>query len=60
VGLSVALPPGVRLLGPEDGLPALPELEIGLLRHPGPVAEALARHIRVGLQDSPSVSARAA
>jgi len=60
VGLSVALPPGVRLLGPEDGLPVLPELEIGLLRHPGPVAEALAQHIRAGLRDVPGVSARAA
>lgn len=60
VGLSVALPPALRLLGPEDGMPALPELEIALLQHPGAVAEALANHIRRGFNGGAEVSARAA
>jgi DNA-binding transcriptional LysR family regulator len=49
VGLSVQPPPGLRLLGPEDGLPALPELEIAMVRRAGlPVADALAERIRCG------------
>ncbi len=49
VGLSVQPPPGLRLLGPEDGLPALPELEIAMVRRSGlPVADALAERIRAG------------
>ncbi|WP_245615230.1 LysR substrate-binding domain-containing protein [Muricoccus aerilatus] len=60
VGLSVALPPGLRLLGPEDGMPDLPELEIALLRHPGAGAEALAEHIRRGFAARPEPNARAA
>ena len=60
VGLSVALPAGLRLLGPEEGMPELPELEIGVLQHPGAVADALANHIRAGFQDQPPASARRA
>ena len=60
VGLSMALPPGLRLLGPEDGMPDLPELEIAMLRHPGPGAEALADHIRRGFLSRPGATARAA
>lgn len=49
VGLSVSPSPGLRLLGPEDGLPALPELEIAMVRRAGvPVADALAERIRMG------------
>ena len=59
VGLSVTLPPGLRLLGPEDGMPALPELEIALVAHPGAAAAALAEHIRTGFR-SPPTAARAA
>ena len=60
VGLSVSLPAGLRLLGPEDGMPALPDLEIALLRHPGAAAEALAEHIRAGFRTPSAVGARAA
>jgi DNA-binding transcriptional LysR family regulator len=60
VGLTAALPAGLRLLGPEDGMPDLPELEIALLRHPGAAAEALADHIRQGFRDPSLASARAA
>ncbi|MBW8271489.1 hypothetical protein [Caldovatus aquaticus] len=46
------LPPGLRRLGAEEGLPPLPEFTIELL--PGqdrtPVAEALARHIEEGFR----------
>ncbi|MBP0496361.1 LysR substrate-binding domain-containing protein [Pararoseomonas indoligenes] len=59
VGLSASLPPGLRLLGQEDGMPALPELEIALVSHPGAAAEALAEHIRRGFR-SPPATARAA
>ena len=60
VGLTAALPPGLRLLGPEDGMPALPELEIAMLRHPGAAAEALADHIRQGFRGGDGLGARAA
>jgi DNA-binding transcriptional LysR family regulator len=40
------LPPGLRVLGPPDGLPPLPEFTIELLSGPPfPVGVALARHI---------------
>jgi len=47
VGLPGPLPPGLRWLGAEDGLPRLPDFAIALLTNEpvGPVAEALARHI---------------
>jgi len=57
VGLSAALPPGLRLLGPEDGLPTLPELEIVLLHHAGAAAEALAGSIRAGFRDPSALAA---
>ncbi|WP_073140697.1 LysR substrate-binding domain-containing protein [Muricoccus roseus] len=60
VGLSVALPAGLRLLSPEDGMPDLPELEIALLQHPGAAAAALADHIRAGFGEQSGFSARAA
>ncbi|TPG45752.1 LysR family transcriptional regulator [Roseomonas nepalensis] len=60
VGLSIALPPGLRLLGKEEGMPELPDLEIALLRHPGAAAEALADHIRRGFIARPNTAARAA
>jgi DNA-binding transcriptional LysR family regulator len=60
VGLSVSLPSGLRLLGAEDGMPELPDLEIAMLRHPGAPAEALARHIRSGFRTPGGVTARAA
>jgi DNA-binding transcriptional LysR family regulator len=59
VGLSEALPAGLRLLGPEDGMPALPELEIVLLHRAGAAAEALAGHIRAGFR-APAAVPRAA
>ena len=49
--MPAPLPPGLRLLGPEEGLPELPQFDIGLLRGPGPpVAEALAQRIKAGFQ----------
>lgn len=46
VGLAGPLPPGLRVLGPEEGLPPLPEFEIALAqRAETPGARALARHI---------------
>jgi hypothetical protein len=52
LAVTVSMPgpllPGLRVLGPEDGLPPLPEFGIVLLvggAGAGPVAEALARHI---------------
>ncbi|WP_426956725.1 LysR substrate-binding domain-containing protein [Muricoccus radiodurans] len=51
VGLNASLPPGLRLLGAEDGLPELPELEIALLRNPDlPAASALAARIKAGFE----------
>jgi DNA-binding transcriptional LysR family regulator len=60
VGLSVGLPAGLRLLGPEEGLPELPDLEIALIQHPGVVAAALAEHIRAGFGERSAPNARAA
>ncbi len=43
-----AIRPGMRVLGPSDGFPALPSVKIGLLRNrhePSPLADALAEHI---------------
>jgi DNA-binding transcriptional LysR family regulator len=43
-----AIRPGMRVLGPSDGFPALPSVKIGLLRNrhePNPLADALAEHI---------------
>ncbi|HYZ34438.1 MAG TPA: LysR substrate-binding domain-containing protein [Crenalkalicoccus sp.] len=46
VGLPGPLPPGLRMLGPAEGLPALPEFTIELLMgRVTPVGTALARHI---------------
>ncbi len=46
VCLPGPLPAGLRRLGPEEGLPPLPDFAIVLMRGPGtPVAEALGRHI---------------
>ncbi|MGY2050735.1 LysR substrate-binding domain-containing protein [Methylobacterium sp. JK268] len=45
-----ALRPGMRILSPADGFPALPAFRVGLLRHRGaaplPLADALAGQIR--------------
>jgi DNA-binding transcriptional LysR family regulator len=49
-----ALRPGMRVLGPSDGFPALPSFDIGLLRNPhetSELAEALAVHIVQGLDN---------
>jgi DNA-binding transcriptional LysR family regulator len=54
VDTGTALPPGLRLLGPEDGLPPLPEFGIALTRATeGPVPEALARHIAESFRREP-------
>jgi DNA-binding transcriptional LysR family regulator len=60
VGLSRALPTGLRLLGAEDGMPDLPDLEIAMTRHPGAAAEALASHMRNGFRSQLGTAARAA
>ena len=49
-----ALRPGMRVLGPADGFPALPSFNIGLLRNPhesSDLADALATHIVQGLDN---------
>ncbi len=50
-----ALKPGMRLLGPADGFPALTGCRIGLMRHrgrdPNPTADALAMQIRQSLDN---------
>jgi DNA-binding transcriptional LysR family regulator len=49
-----ALRPGMRVLGPTDGFPALPSFDIGLLRNPhesSELADALATHIVQGLDN---------
>jgi DNA-binding transcriptional LysR family regulator len=49
-----ALRPGMRVLGPSDGFPALPSFDIGLLRNPhetSELAEALAVHVVQGLDN---------
>lgn len=51
-GLAGTLPTGLRALGPEDGLPLLPEFEIALLARPGaPLAARLAARIEAGFAD---------
>jgi len=49
-----AVRPGMRILGPSDGFPALPSCKIGLIRnrHEGnPLADALGFHIRQSLDN---------
>jgi DNA-binding transcriptional LysR family regulator len=49
-----AIRPGMRVLGPSDGFPALPSFDIGLLRNPhesSELADALAVHIVQGLDN---------
>jgi DNA-binding transcriptional LysR family regulator len=49
-----ALRPGMRVLGPSDGFPALPSFDIGLLRNPhetSELADALALHVIQGLDN---------
>jgi DNA-binding transcriptional LysR family regulator len=51
VCLPGPLPAGLRWLGPEDGLPSLPEFGIVLLRGPAAlVTDALAEHIEAGFR----------
>ncbi len=48
------LRPGMRVLGPSDGFPALAPCRIGLLRNRhdvAPLADALAQHIIQGLDN---------
>ena len=46
VGLAAPLPPGLRVLGTEDGLPPLPHFEMALaLDSDSPAARAVHRHI---------------
>lgn len=54
IGLPGPLPSGLRFLGPEDGLPLLPDFSIILLRgHAGgPVVETLAQAIRDGFAEA--------
>lgn len=54
VALPGPLPPGLRVLGAEDGMPPLPDFAIGLLRGSagGPVVEALAGAIRAGFAEA--------
>jgi DNA-binding transcriptional LysR family regulator len=43
-----AIRPGMRVLGPSDGFPALPSVKIALMRNrhePSPLSDALAEHI---------------
>jgi hypothetical protein len=43
-----AIRPGMRVLGPSDGFPALPSVKIALMRNrlePSPLMEKLAEHI---------------
>ncbi|MBK1659507.1 LysR substrate-binding domain-containing protein [Paracraurococcus ruber] len=58
VAMPSPLPDGVRRLGPEEGLPDLPDFAIGLLRGPGtPAAEALARHIEENFRTGEALEA---
>jgi DNA-binding transcriptional LysR family regulator len=58
-GLSVsvlpesAVRPGMRILGPSDGYPALPSCKIGLIRRrePNAIADALGFHIKQSLDN---------
>jgi DNA-binding transcriptional LysR family regulator len=55
-----ALRPGLRVLGPGDGFPALASFDIGLLRSPhehSDLADALANHIVQGLDNLAEVQA---
>jgi DNA-binding transcriptional LysR family regulator len=49
-----AVRPGMRILGPSDGFPALPSCKIGLIRNrreTNPLADALGFHIRQSLDN---------
>jgi hypothetical protein len=49
-----AIRPGMRILGPSDGFPALPSCKIGLIRARGeenPLADALGFHIKQSLDN---------
>ncbi len=49
-----AVRPGMRILGPSDGFPALPSCKIGLIRNrreSNPLADALGFHIRQSLDN---------
>jgi DNA-binding transcriptional LysR family regulator len=49
-----AIRPGMRILGPSDGFPALPSCKIGLIRsrnEANPLAEALGFHIKQSLDN---------
>ncbi|MFL5021163.1 MAG: LysR family transcriptional regulator, partial [Microvirga sp.] len=49
-----AVRPGMRILGPSDGFPALPSCKIGLIRARGeenPLADALGVHIKQSLDN---------
>ena len=49
-----AIRPGMRILGPSDGFPALPSCKIGLIRsrgEPNPLADALSIHIKQSLDN---------
>lgn len=49
-----AIRPGMRILGPSDGFPALPSCKIGLIRNrhmSNPLADALGFHIRQSLDN---------
>ena len=49
-----AVRPGMRILGPSDGFPALPSCKIGLIRARGeenPLADALGFHIKQSLDN---------
>ncbi|MFT8246749.1 LysR family transcriptional regulator [Roseomonas sp. BN140053] len=51
LGLAGSLPSGLRVVGPEDGLPSLPDFEIALhVRHDVPLAVQLGRHISAGFR----------
>ncbi|MBR0648297.1 LysR family transcriptional regulator [Roseomonas terrae] len=54
IGLPGPLPPGLRFLGPEDGMPPLPDFSIVLVTgdSDGPVAETLAEAIRAGFAEA--------
>ena len=57
-----AVQPGMRVLGPEDGFPRLPDAEIGVLRSASadtPLADALVEHILASL-GAPAMMAAAA
>jgi DNA-binding transcriptional LysR family regulator len=49
-----AIRPGMRILGPADGFPALPSCKIGLIRNrrgPNPLADGLCFHIKQSLDN---------